>query len=120
MSSSDIKISKGDIFLIDLKDTYSNVQSGLRPCLIVQNDYGNAYSPTIIVVPITTKIKKTNMPVHVIFEKHVGNKKSYDMALCECILTVSREQIKKYLGTLEDKMIDKVNNALEVSLGLKD
>ncbi len=59
------RFRKGEIYLFDLADSYINVQSGLRPCLIIQNELGNIYSPTVIVVPITTKIKKTDLPVHV-------------------------------------------------------
>ncbi len=108
------QIKKGEVYLIDLKDTYSNVQSGNRPCLVIQNDCGNEHSPTIIVVPITSKLKKTKMPVHVVVE-HAGSK---EMVLCECILTVSKEQIGRYLRTFDEDVMYKVNKALEVSLAI--
>lgn len=113
-----MKVKKGEIYLVDLKDTYSNVQKGIRPCLIIQNDYGNNYSPTTIVVPITSKIKKTNMPVHVVVEKGVSSHKSYEMILCESIITISKDQIKNYLRTVNDSVIRKVDEALAVSLGI--
>lgn len=114
-----MKVKKGEIYLVDLKDTYSNVQNGIRPCLIIQNNYGNDYSPTTIVVPITSKIKKTNMPVHVVVEKGISPHKSYEMILCESIITISKDQIKNYLRTVDDSVIKKVDEALEVSLGIK-
>lgn len=102
-----------------MKDTYPNVQSGVRPCLIVQNNIGNTYSSTIIVVPITTKIKKTNMPVHVVIEHGSSPKQSYEMVLCECILTVSKSQIKNYLRKVNDSVMNRVNKALKISLELE-
>lgn len=114
-----MKVKKGEIYLVDLKDTYCNVQNGTRPCLIIQNNYGNDYSPTTIVVPITSKIKKTNMPVHVVVEKGISPHKSYEMILCESIITISKDQIKNYLRTVDDSVIKKVDEALEVSLGIK-
>lgn len=95
-----------------------NVQSGKRPCLIIQNNNGNTYSPTVIVVPITTKIKKTYMPVHVIVEKGVCSNKDREMILCECILTISKEQIINHLRTFDSEIMQRVDKALEVSLGI--
>lgn len=109
-------IKNGDVYLIDLKDTYCNVQNGLRPCLVVQNNCGNQHSPTVIVVPITSKLKKRNMPVHVVVEQNNNT----EMVLCECILTVSKEQIGRYLRTFDDSTMLKVRKALEVSLGFND
>lgn len=103
------KIKKGDVFLVELSNTYSHVQNGTRPCLIVQNNLGNTFSPTLIVVPLTTKIKKTNMPVHVIITP-------YQMALCECILTISKKQILSYIKSLDEKTMKKVDEALSISL----
>lgn len=100
---------KGDIFLTKLNDSYSHVQSGVRPCLIIQNNLGNTFSPTLIVVPLTTKIKKTNMPVHVVIAP-------YQMALCECILTISKKQVISYIKTLDEKTMKKVDEALSISL----
>lgn len=113
-----MKVKKGEVYLVDLKDTYCNVQSGVRPCLIIQNNYGNDYSPTTIVVPITSKIKKTNMPVHVVVENGRSPHQSYEMILCESIITISKEQIKNYLRKFDDDVIKKVDEALAVSLGI--
>lgn len=100
---------KGDIFLTELNDSYSHVQNGKRPCIVVQNNLGNAFSPTLIVVPLTTKIKKTNMPVHVIISER-------EMALCECILTISKKQVISYMKTLDAKTMKRIDDALSISL----
>ena len=113
-----LSVKKGEVYLIDLKDTYSNVQCGKRPCLVIQNDYGNEYSPTTIVVPITTKIKKTYMHVHVVIEKGSYSNKDREMVLCECILTVSKDQIINHLRTFDEDTMQKIDKALEVSLGI--
>lgn len=112
------RFRKGEIYLFDLADSYINVQSGLRPCLIIQNELGNIYSPTVIVVPITTKLKKTDLPVHVITENYFMGKKIIEMILCEQILTVPKSRIKKYLRTLDKGTLREVEKAVEVSLGI--
>lgn len=112
------RFRKGEIYLFDLADSYINVQSGLRPCLIIQNELGNIYSPTVIVVPITTKLKKTDLPVHVTTENYFMGKKIIEMILCEQILTVPKSRIKKYLRTLDKVTLREVEKAVEVSLGI--
>ncbi len=104
-------IKRGDILLTELNNSYAHVQAGRRPCLVVQNNLGNTFSPILIVVPLTTKLKKTNMPVHVIIEQN-------QMALCECILTISKEQIISYIKTLDEKTMKQINVALSISLDL--
>lgn len=105
------KITRGDIFLVQLDASYSHVQNGKRPCLIIQNNLGNTFSPTLIVVPLTTKLKKPEMPVHVTITP-------YQMALCECILTISKKQILSYIKTLNENTMKKIDEALSVSLEL--
>lgn len=106
------EFKRGDIFLTKLNDSYLNVQNGIRPCLIIQNNLGNTFSPTLIVVPLTTKIKKKNMLVHVMISP-------YQMALCECILTISKKQIISYINTIDDKTMKNVNEALSISLDMQ-
>lgn len=103
---------RGNIFLTKLNDSYLNVQNGIRPCLIIQNNLGNTFSPTLIVVPLTTKIKKAKMLVHVMIN-------SNQMALCECILTISKTQIISYIGTVDDNIMKKINEALSISLDIE-
>ena len=103
------EFKRGDIYLVDLGISNSHVQSGKRPCLIVQNNLGNTFSTTLIIVPLTTKIKKINMPVHVIIEPN-------QMALCECILTISKNQTINYIKTLDELTMKSINRALSISL----
>lgn len=103
---------RGQVYEVDLKNTSPHVQSGKRPCLIVQNNLGNTFSPTLIIIPLTTKLKKTNMPVHVLTTKT-------QMALCECILTISKEQIISYIKTLDDRTMELIDRAISISLGLE-
>lgn len=105
-------IKKGDIYVVSLEDKYNHVQNGVRPCLVVQNNMGNAFSPNLIVVPLTTKVKKTYMPVHVILEPSV-------MALCECIMTISKEQVIYYIKTLSPKTMKEIDDALSISLEIQ-
>lgn len=100
---------KGDVYLIELADTNSHVQNGLRPCVIVQNNLGNTFSPNLIIVPLTSKIKRQDMPVHVL----TGKKQ---MALCECILTIPKEQIISYIKTLDAETMKLIDRALSISL----
>lgn len=102
---------KGDVYLVNLDNTNSHVQNGKRPCLIVQNNLGNAHSPNLIIVPLTTKTKRQEMPVHVL----IGRRQ---MALCECILTISKEQIISYVKTLDAKTMKLIDRALSISLGM--
>ncbi len=103
---------RGNVFLVDLKDAYSHVQSGRRPCLIIQNNLGNTFSPNLIVVPLTSRIKKQNMSVHVMTDVN-------EMALCECILTISKKQIIYYIKTLDEKTMKLIDRALSISLEIE-
>ncbi len=105
-------IRKGDIYVVNLESKYDHVQNGVRPCIVVQNNVGNTFSPNIIVVPLTTKLKKIYMPTHVVLEPNV-------MALCESILTISKEQIVYYIKTLDSEAMNKIDDALSISLEIK-
>lgn len=90
----------GDIFIVDFGEKKNNVQSGFRPAIIVSNNLGNLNSPNVIVVPITSKMKKMNMPTHILIKKSQNGLKCDSIALCENLLTVSKEQLIKRIGTL--------------------
>ena len=104
---------KGNVYLVNLNNSYPNIQNGRRPCIIVQNDYANTFSKTLIVVPITTKIKRTDLPINVRID-------SKQMALCEHILTISKEQIICYQYTLNRSTIKDIDEAISISLSLKE
>lgn len=106
------KIKRGDVYFIQLYNKAEHVQDGKRPCVVIQNNKGNKFSSTLIVIPLTSKIKKTYLPVHVVLEYET-------MALCECVLTISKNQIIRYIKSFDNKTMRKIDDALSVSMGLR-
>lgn len=93
-----------DIYYANLsKNTVDSEQGGIRPVIIVQNNIGNAHSPTVIVLPITSEIKKTNMPTHCIIHKSTKNGlKVNSMVLAEQIRVIDKSRLQDYIGFLDD------------------
>ncbi|MCM1365327.1 MAG: type II toxin-antitoxin system PemK/MazF family toxin [Faecalibacterium sp.] len=111
---------RGDIYFCEFISHGGSVQSGLRPALIIQNNVGNKYSPTLIVSPITSIVKKKKQPTHVYLDKNFGlNEES--MVMLEQISTVDKNiHMKEYIGSINDNsVIEKINKALKISLGIK-
>lgn len=106
------RVRRGDVFFVQLYNKEKHVQDGKRPCLVIQNNKGNKFSPTIIVVPLTSKIKKTYLPVHVVLEYGA-------MALCECVLTISKNQIINYVKSFDEKTMKRIDDALSISMGFR-
>ena len=116
MCISDIK--RGEIYFADLgESTIGSVQSGIRPVLVIQNDVGNKFSPTVIVVPITSQ-KKKMLPTHVIINKSLGLLPKTSICLCEQITVLSKERLLSYVGKANTMLMTKVNIALSVSIAL--
>lgn len=113
-----MKVLRGDIFYADLSPVIGSEQSGIRPILIIQNDIGNKYSPTIIAVAITSKIKN-NMPTHIEIDgsKYGLDKKS--VILAEQIRTLDKKRLKEKVGSVDKKTLEKVKHAIEISCGLR-
>lgn len=112
-------VRRGDIYLANLGDGSGSEQKGIRPVIVVQNDIGNKYSPTVTVLPITTKIHKSNgMPTHVIIDNDGGLfEKSSVMA--EQISTIDKSKLIEYLGTIRDKTLRRrIDKALRIQLGI--
>lgn len=112
-----IDIHRGDVCLVNLTSTVGSVQGGYRPVVVVQNDTGNHYSPTVLVVPLTSQHKKP-LPTHVFIPIGIGNLKTDSTALTEQIQTVDKNQIERVVGTLSNKYIEAIDNAIRVSLAL--
>ena len=111
------QIRRGDIFEVDLGEYEGHIQGGYRPCVVVQNNVGNKYSPVTIVYPLTTKVNsKKKIPTHVIIKSIETDKPS--MILCEQPMTINKSQLKRYRGTLGLKDIEEMNKATIISLGL--
>lgn len=108
------------MFYADLSPVVGSEQGGIRPVLVIQNDIGNKFSPTVIVSAITSQINKAKLPTHVeISAKDYGLQKD-SVILLEQIRTIDKRRIKEKIGHLDDKLMEQVNEALYISLGLVD
>ena len=114
------RIYRGDIYYCDLDPVNGSVQGGIRPVLVIQNQIGNEYSPTLIVAVITTNMKKLNQPTHIVIGKKYGLQDP-SMVMLEQIKTIDKSELRSYVGRISEPFtIQKINQALEISLGLKD
>ena len=114
----EMNIKRGDIYYADLSPVVGSEQGGLRPVLIVQNDVGNKYSPTVIAAAITSKMGKTKLPTHIdVIGNQVGLAKD-SVILLEQIRTIDKKRLKEKMGHLDDVTMRNVNDAIEVSFGL--
>ncbi len=111
-------IRRGDIFYADLSPVVGSEQGGLRPVLIIQNDVGNRYSPTVIAAAITSRMGKTRLPTHIdIHADKVGLAKD-SVILLEQIRTLDKRRLKEKMGHLDGAVMTQVNSAIAVSFGL--
>ena len=111
-------IKRGDIFYADLSPVVGSEQGGLRPVLIIQNDVGNKYSPTVIAAAITSRMGKAKLPTHIdIHADRVGLSKD-SVVLLEQIRTLDKRRLKEKMGHLDGAVMTKINNAIAVSFGL--
>ena len=114
----EMNIKRGDIFYADLSPVVGSEQGGLRPVLIVQNDVGNRHSPTVIAAAITSKMGKTKLPTHIdVIGNQVGLAKD-SVILLEQIRTIDKQRRKEKMGHLDERTMQNVNDAIEVSFGL--
>ena len=112
-----MNVKRGDIYYADLSPVVGSEQGGIRPVLIVQNDIGNKYSPTIIAAAVTSKLNKSKLPTHIELPKSVGlNKES--VVLLEQIRTIDKRRLKDKIGELTPTLMQKVNDAILVSFGI--
>jgi len=112
------KIYRGDIYMADFNGITGCEQGGIRPALVIQNDKGNAYSPTVIVAAITTSSKKTELPTHIALTGVPGLREN-SMLLLEQIRTVDKARLMRYMGSLGTVAMRLVDAALATSIGLK-
>ena len=113
-----MQVRKGDIFFADLSPVVGSEQGGVRPVLVVQNDIGNRFSPTIIVAAVTSQTNKAKLPTHVPISAE-GNGLSRDsVVLLEQLRTIDKKRLREHIGTVGTNVIDVVDKALSVSLGI--
>ena len=116
-----MQIKRGDMFYADLSPVVGSEQGGIRPVLIIQNDLGNKYSPTVIAAAITSQITKTKLPTHIEIDSASCGLKNNSVVLAEQIRTIDKSRLKERIGHIDDEeIINKVNNALGVSFGLDE
>ena len=114
-------IKRGDMFYADLSPVIGSEQGGVRPVLIIQNDVGNKHSPTVIAAAITSQTGKTKLPTHIEIEPEQSGLKAESVVLTEQIRTIDKSRLKEKLVHIDDeKIINRINNALGVSFGLEE
>lgn len=113
-----MQIRRGDIYYADLSPVVGSEQGGLRPVLIIQNDIGNRYSPTVIAAAITSQLAKAKLPTHIdVYADRFGLAKD-SVILLEQIRTIDKRRLKEKMGHLDDSIMQRVNEAISVSIGL--
>ena len=111
-------VKRGDIYYADLSPFVGSEQGGIRPVLVIQNDIGNKYSPTVIAAAITSQINKAKMPTHIeLAAKDYGLNKD-SVILLEQIRTIDKRRLREKIGRIDDGLMASVNNALSISFGL--
>ena len=113
------KVLRGQMYYANLDPVIGSEQGGNRPVLVIQNDVGNQHSPTIIVPPITTRVKKFRQPTHIGIPPYFGLPQS-SMAMLEQIRTIDKSRLGDYVGCLDDDVMDYIDEALGISIGLND
>ena len=116
----EMNIKRGDIYYADLSPVIGSEQGGLRPVLIVQNDVGNRYSPTVIAAAITSKMSKTKLPTHIDIPGQNAGLSKDSVILLEQVRTIDKQRLKEKMGHLDRTTMNNVDNAIQVSFGLAD
>lgn len=113
-----MEIKRGDIFIINLEPVKGSEQGGIRPCLIIQNDYGNKYSPLTIIVPLTSKRFSKEFPTNVFVSKSESRLDKDSTILLNQIRTIDKSRLIKKVGSLNLQLMSNVNMAIRISLSL--
>ena len=112
------RIYRGDMYYADLNPVIGSEQGGVRPVLIIQNNTGNQYSPTVIVAAISGKVfAKANLPTHHLVQAYAGLSEE-SLILLEQIRTIDKQRLQQYIGHLNEKDMNQVDECLRISLGL--
>ena len=112
-----MKVKRGDIFYADLSPVVGSEQGGVRPVLVVQNDIGNKYSPTVIIAAITSQMNKVKLPTHVEVSAEFGLPKN-SVVLLEQIRTIDKKRLREKVGFTDEFFMKKVDEALVKSVGV--
>lgn len=109
---------RGEIYVADLSPYVGSEQGGIRPVIILQNNLGNIFSPTLIVAPLTSRFKKRNLPTHYLIED-VEELKTTSLVLLEQIKTIDKQRVTEYIGQASKEDIKNIEKALTISLGFE-
>ena len=113
-------VKRGDMFYADLSPVVGSEQGGIRPVLVIQNNVGNKYSPTVIVSAITSQLNKSKLPTHIELDSEEFGLKSDSIILTEQIRTIDKSRLKEKIGHINDtNVMSRIDNALGVSFGLE-
>ena len=115
----DNSVKRGEIYYADLSPVVGSEQGGLRPVLIVQNDVGNRYSPTVIAAAITSRLDKSRLPTHIDIHGDKAGLSRDSVVLLEQMRTLDKRRLKEKMGHLDDNAMNEINTAISVSLGLE-
>jgi mRNA interferase MazF len=114
------EVRRGDVFYADLSGIKGSEQGGVRPALIIQNDVGNRFAPTIIVAPITSQLTKANIPTHVNMNGELYGMEKESVILLEQVRTIDKIRLREFVTHIGDEMMEQVDKAIMISLGLID
>ena len=110
-------IKRGELYYADLSPVVGSEQGGIRPVLVVQNDVGNKYSPTVIAAAVTSKINKAKLPTHIELPSESYGLVRASVILLEQIRTLDKRSLKERIGELNEATMSKVDKAILISLG---
>ncbi len=113
-------VKRGEIYMADLSPVVGSEQGGIRPVLIIQNNVGNKYSPTVIVTAITSKLDKAKLPTHIELSSEKYHLPKDSVALLEQIRTLDKRRLREKITVLEDGKMKEINRAILISLGFAD
>lgn len=113
-------LKRGEIFFAELNPVQGSEQGGIRPVLVVQNDVGNSYSPTTIVLPITSRLTKAKLPTHVELSKNESGLARDSVVLAEQIRTIDKHRLQQKISSLNSDSMNKINQAMGISMGINN
>ena len=114
-----LNIKRGDIYYADLSPVVGSEQGGIRPVLIVQNNVGNRFSPTVIAAAITSQQSKAKLPTHIPLFANTAGLARDSVVLLEQVRTIDKRRLREKMGTVDENSMDAINNAISISFGLK-
>ena len=113
-----MNIRRGDIYYADLSPVVGSEQGGIRPVLIVQNNVGNRFSPTVIAAAITSQQSKANLPTNIPLHADSSGLAKDSVVLLEQVRTIDKKRLKEKMGTVDENSMNEINNAISISFGL--